>query len=425
MEYISKEISKGVSLLYVNADRFKTNEIAISLALPLDRETVSANALMINLISRKSANFPSLTALNKELAGLYGAALSASVTKSGECQVLKLGITCLDDRFSLDGESISLSAAKLLISMLFQPKLDENGNFYADDVESEKRILIEKLEAEENEKRAYVLRQTEKVMFKNEPYGINRYGTVEDINALTADDIKNAWQNALQTAKIMAVVVGNADADKVSEYLTCAFAGVERNYKNLPKSVFVPESEKAQEVMERIDVKQGKLVLGFRVNMKPDDALTPAMRSFCDIFGGGPYSKLFANVREKLSLCYYCSARYTRQKSVILIQCGCNEENMDKAVNEIMNQLEIIKNGDFEEEFNSSKIGLSDAIMAVNDAPEAVESWYSVQICDDKVKSPEQSAAENNAVTPQQVRECAGLLSLDTIYKLSSPKEAQ
>ena len=208
MEYISKEISKGVSLLYVNADRFKTNEIAISLALPLDRETVSANALMINLISRKSANFPSLTALNKELAGLYGAALSASVTKSGECQVLKLGITCLDDRFSLDGESISLSAAKLLISMLFQPKLDENGNFYADDVESEKRILIEKLEAEENEKRTYVLRQTEKVMFKNEPYGINRYGTVEDINALTADDIKNAWQNALQTAKIMAVVVG-------------------------------------------------------------------------------------------------------------------------------------------------------------------------------------------------------------------------
>ncbi len=423
MNCINKEISNGVSLLCINTDRFKTNETAISLALPLTEKTASANALMINLVSRKSAKFPTLSALNNELAVLYGASLTASVSKIGECQVLKLGITCIDDRFSLDGKSISLSAVKLLLSMLFQPRLDENGNFYKDDIESEKRILIEKLKAEENEKRTYVLRQTEKVMFKNEPYGINRYGSVEDINALTEEDIKTAWKNALSSAKIMATVVGSADAESVGECLSDAFKNVSRSYKALPKAVFVGESKKQQEVVERIDVKQGKLVLGFRVNMKPDDPLAPAMRSFCDIFGGGPYSKLFANVREKLSLCYYCSARYTRLKSMILIQCGCNEENMDKAVSEILNQLEAIKNGDFEEEFNSSKMAVTDLIMSVNDDPEVIESWYCGQITDDDVKSPEQSAEENNAVTVQQVKACAKLLSLDTIYKLAAPKE--
>lgn len=423
MGFVEKNIENGVSLICVNTGRFKTNEIAVSLALPLKKETASANALMINLISRKSEEFPSLLMLNKQLAGLYGATLLAGVSKVGECQVLKLGITCLDDRFSLDGASISLDSIKLLLSMLFKPRFNEKHMFFDEDIESEKRILIEKLEAEENEKRIYILRQTEKAMFGDEPYGINRFGTIEDIRSLTAADIKNAWENALSSAKIMFTIVGNADEDKAAGCISDAFSTVNRNYSELPEAVFVPHCDKPREHMERIDVNQGKLVLGFRVNLKPDDELAAAMRSFCDIFGGGPYSKLFANVREKLSLCYYCSARYTRLKSMILIQCGCNEENMDKAVNEILNQLEIIKNGDFEEEFSSSKIGLTDAIMSVNDAPDAIEAWYTGQITDKKIKTPDESAAENNSVTMEQIKKCASLLTLDTIYKLSAPKE--
>lgn len=423
MDFVKRDVENGISLLCVNAGQFKTNEIAVSLALPLKRDTVSANALMINLLSRKSAAFPNLQLLNKELAGLYGATLLAGVSKVGECQVLKMGITCLDDRFSLDGESISLNCIKLLLSMLFEPRLNDNQMFFDEDVESEKRILIEKLEAEENEKRIYVLRQTEKVMFRDEPYGINRFGTVEDIKKLTAVDIKTAWQNALSAAKIMFTIVGSADAEKAAECISKAFSDIKRNYSDLSEAVFVPSCDKVQEHMERIDVKQGKLVLGFRVNLKPDDELAPAMRSFCDIFGGGPYSKLFANVREKLSLCYYCSARYTRLKSMILIQCGCNEENMDKAVEEILNQLEIIKNGDFEEEFNSSKIGLTDAIMSVKDAPDAIEAWYAAQVTDSTIKTPDESASENNSVTMEQIKKCASLVTLDTIYKLSAPKE--
>lgn len=425
MNFTKRDIADGVSLACVNATQFKTNEIAISLALPLEKESASANALMIDLLSRRSAKFPTLLSLNKELSVLYGATLLASISKIGESQVLKLGITCLDDRFSLDSRSISLACVELLTSLLFEPRLDENGDFYDSDIESEKRILIEKLEAEDNEKRIYVLRQTEKAMFENEPYGINRYGTIEDINALTKTDIKRAWKNALSSAKIMVTIVGSADADKAYELVKNAFSGIERSYQAPKPAVFVPECKHVREHMERIDVKQGKLVLGFRVNLRPNDSLTPAMRSFCDVFGGGPYSKLFANVREKLSLCYYCSARYTRLKSMILIQCGCNEENMDKAVNEILNQLEAIKKGDFEEELASSKIGLSDAVMSVNDAPELIEAWYSNQITDDEIKTPEQSVSENESVTREQIIQCASLLTLDTIYKLSSPKEAE
>lgn len=425
MEYIKHKIAQGITLLSVNANRFKTNETAISLALPLKKETAAANALLINLLSRKCSAYPDMLSLNRKLAHLYGASLSGSVSKAGECQVIKLSLSALDDRFSLDGESISLECIKLLCSMLFKPHLDENGNFYQEDIDAEKRILIEKIEAEENEKRTYVLRQAEKLMFENEPYSINRYGEAEQINALTADDIKTAWNNALGSAKILITVVGNTDIDEVKNHLTKCFSEVNRNYSEPADAVFVPECSNVKRKTERIDVKQGKLVLGFRVNLKPDDELTAAMKIFCDVFGGGPYSKLFANVREKMSLCYYCSARYTRQKSYIMIQCGCNEENMDKAVGEILNQLEIIKNGDFEDEFNSSKMAIRDAVLSVNDTPDLLEYWYTAQITDGDFKSPEMSVKENSEVTPEQVRHCASLLSLDTVYKLAAPKEAE
>lgn len=423
MSYKKKEIAQGISLVSVCANRFKTNEIAVSLALPLKKETASANALMIYLLSRKNKSYETIAKLNERLALLYGASLSAEVAKQGECQVLKLGITCLDDRFSLDKESISFECVKLLLSLLFEPRLDAHSDFFAEDIEAEKRILIEKLEAEHNEKRVYVLRQAEALMFENEAYSINRYGSIEDIKAITKTDCKAAYDRLIKQAKIMVTIIGDTDIDKTADYVSAAFSPIERAYEPLKSAQFIPSCSRVKEKLERIDVKQGKLILGFRVNLKPEDKLTPAMRSFCDVFGGGPYSKLFANVREKLSLCYYCSARYTKQKSFIMIQCGCNEENMDKAISEILTQLEEIKNGNFDEEFASSKIGLKDAIMSVNDTPELIEGWYTSQITSDNLKTPEESATENDEVTAQQIMECAKLLTLDTVYKLCSVKE--
>ncbi len=423
MDVNKRKIAKGVTLLGVEANHFKTNEIAINFALPLKEETAGINALLIHLLSRKNKEFDSMALLNKRLAYLYGASLSASVSKQGECQILKIGITCLDERFSLDGGSISLECVKLLTSLVFFPRLDDSGNFYEEDVRAEQRIIIEKIESEQNEKRLYVLRQAEALMFKDEPYGVDRYGTIEDVKAVTPQALLHAWHEMLDSAQVMITVVGDADFEEITSYLVSMFKTVNRHFRALGDAVFVSSCDEVKEKTERIDVKQGKLVLGFRVNMKPEDDLTPAMRTFCDVFGGGPYSKLFANVREKMSLCYYCSARYTRLKSYIMVQCGCNEENMDKAVNEILHQIEEIKRGNFDEEFASSKIGLRDAILSVNDTPELLENWYSSQLTSKEIKTPEKSAEENDDVTKEQAAYCASLLTLDTIYKLSAPKE--
>lgn len=424
-EFEKIAVAQGVDLVCVDANRFKTNEIAVSFCTPLSKNTASVNALLISLLSHSGKEYPDMLSLNKKLAMLYGASLSSVTQKIGENQVLSIHISSLDDKFSLADTKISTESIELLLSLIFNPNLDENGDFLAEDIEREKRFLCEKLKAEENEKRTYALRQAEKYMFKDEPYSVNAYGSVEDVSNITPSDVKSAWENLIKTAKIQFAIVGTADCNDTLDCIKSKFDAVERDYASPVSSVFVPVATEVNEILERIDVKQGKLVLGFRVNMKSDDAKTPAMRSFCDVFGGGPYSKLFANVREKLSLCYYCSARYLRQKSCILIQCGCEEENMDKAVAEILNQLEEIKKGNFDSEFASSKISLTDSINSVNDESMTLLAWYQNQIVDANTKSPAQSAKENDSVAKEDIQRCAELITLDLVYKLAGNKEGE
>ena len=417
-------ISDGIDIVYAETDKFKTNEISIIFLTPLTESSASANALLFSLLSRTTKAYPTVAEFNKKLAMLYGARASYSVAKLGENQSLSLTVSSLADRFAIDGESIGAESFSLLMDMIFEPNTVD-GCFAESDINREKKLLCEKLAAEYNEKRIYSLRKLEALMFAGEPYAINKYGTVEGIKALDNDALVSALESLKKSAKIQITIVGEVDIDAIASKTKESFGVVSREYEPPVKAVFKPFAEQVKDECEAIDVEQGKLVLGFRVNSEDDFKAKPALRLFCDVFGGGPYSKLFNNVREKLSLCYYCSARLDRRKSCVIIQCGCEEENMDKAVDEILNQLETIKNGSFEEEFEAAKMGISDLILSVRDDSVALCSWYSNQITDAEIISPEQSAANNNAVTYDEIIESAKLLSLDSVFRLVPVKEGE
>lgn len=423
-DYNIYEVSNGAQVIAVPADRFKTNEISISFSTPLTAQSAAVNAVVPFILSRTCAEYPSILELNRKLASLYGAQTAPAVIKSGEIQQLKLGMTCLDDRFSLDGGKITAQCVELLLSMAFEPSLDENGVFLAENTEREKRVLIEKIEGEENEKRVYALNRAQEIMFEGEPFAVNRFGTKESVNAITPESATAAWKKLLQNSKIVITAVGSANAQEIADMLANRLSNISRNYQPLAKTVINSSVKSVKRVTERQKVRQGKLVMGFKVNCNPEDKeKTAAMRSFCDIFGGGPYSKLFANVREKMSLCYYCSARFTRQKGFVAVQSGCEEENMEKAENEILNQLEEIKKGNFDYEFTSSKAALTDALDSVYDSPESIEAWYGLQSPENGYTSPQESAKLNNAVTKEQIIDCANSVTLDTVYKLVSEQE--
>lgn len=418
-----QNIAEGIRFCSVKTDKFKTCRVNISLAMPLDKNA-SARAILPFMFSRRCAKYPDYTSLNRVLDELYGAAVSAGVLKRGEAQVISFSMSAIDDRFALDGDKVALECTKLLADMIFDP-LTEGESFPEDIIEQEKRLLVEAIENEQNDKRRYAMLRCEQLMFADEAYGINRFGSVEDVKALTPDVVYAAWRDVLEKATVQITMVSSMDPQPIVDLIREKFSEIERHPVEI-KTLFVSGLPKPEYISESMPLKQGKLVMGFRTGMRSEDDMMPAMKVAVDIFGGGTYSKLFSVVREKMSLCYYCSAALFNSKGIVMVQSGIEDANEEKAKNEIINQLRLTAEGEFtDEDFSSSIKSLTDSILGNSDTPEEITAWYASQILRNELKAPETYAKEIGSVDRAEVVRAAKTIMLDTIFMLKSSGEAE
>ena len=418
-----QNIAEGIRFCSVKTDKFKTCRVNISLAMPLDKNA-SSRAILPFMFSRRCAKYPDYTSLNRVLDELYGAAVSAGVLKRGEAQVISFSMSAIDDRFALDGDKVALECTKLLADMIFDP-LTEGESFPEDIIEQEKRLLVEAIENEQNDKRRYAMLRCEQLMFADEAYGINRFGSVEDVKALTPDAVYAAWRDVLEKATVQITMVSSMDPQPIVDLIREKFSEIERHPVEI-KTLFVSGLPKPEYISESMPLKQGKLVMGFRTGMRSEDDMMPAMKVAVDIFGGGTYSKLFSVVREKMSLCYYCSAALFNSKGIVMVQSGIEDTNEEKAKNEIINQLRLTAEGEFtDEDFTSSIKSLTDSILGNSDTPEEITAWYASQILRNELKAPETYAKEIGCVDRAEVVRAAKTIMLDTIFMLKSSGEAE
>ena len=333
-------------------------------------------------------------------------------------------MSAIDDRFALDGDKVALECTKLLADMIFDP-LTEGESFPEDIIEQEKRLLVEAIENELNDKRRYAMLRCEQLMFADEAYGVNRFGSVEDVKALTPDIVYAAWRDVLQKATVQITMVSSMDPQPIVDLIREKFSEIERHPVEI-KTLFVSGLPKPEYISESMPLRQGKLVMGFRTGMRSEDDMMPAMKVAVDIFGGGTYSKLFSVVREKMSLCYYCSAALFNSKGIVMVQSGIEDTNEEKAKNEIINQLRLTAEGKFtDEDFSSSIKSLTDSILGNSDTPEEITAWYASQILRNELKAPETYAKEIGNVDRAEVVRAAKTIMLDTIFMLKSSGEAE
>ena len=418
---VLKTIADSVSVCHVKTDRFKTSKISVSMAMPLDGD-ISAKAILPYILRRSCKKFPTFSSLNGRLDELYGASLGVSVSKYGEAQVLALTVTSIDDRFSLNSESVSADAAELLTDLIFEPNFDENGCFKKEDVEAEKRLLIERMISEDDDKRVYAVKRCQEIMCENEVFGKNRFGTKEEIESLTPERVYAAWQEVIRGAIIRIVSVSSSSAEEMCNLFSERFEKPDRKPCTV-KTQFIPTANETKYKSEQQKLKQGILVMGFRCCMTAKGEFDPAMTIMADIFGGGTYSKLFANVREKMSLCYYCSARFNRNKGIMIVSSGIETENEEKAKSAILAQLEDMKNGNFtREDFDFSIRSLKETLIGYEDTPEI---WYGEQIFLDKIKTPQERIAEIETVKYEDIKEMAQKVTLDTVFMLAGTGEEE
>lgn len=419
------QLSNGAEGVFIKNDRFNTTLVSYNFYMPLRAETAAHYALLPFMLTTCCDKYPDFSKLNFKLSKLYGANLSASAEKVGDFQLIKIAISVIDDRFSLDGEKLSDSAIELLNRLVFEPKV-KDGAFYDEDIAREKRKAVEHIRGEISEKRIYARKRLIEEMYKGKPYGVSKCGTEEEVEKITGQSLYKAWREVLSHAFLRVNVISRSMPNGLFDVVSQKLSEIDReNITGSPVCTPTEKAKKVNTVTENLDIAQGKLVMGFSSETYGDEESTAALSVMCDIFGGGPYSRLFSNVREKMSLCYYCSASSVKAKGLIMVDSGVEKENAETAQKEILNQLEIIKKGEFTDtEFDSSIKGMTDSLNSYNDSQGLLDVWYSVKIFKDKLLSPEDSAELLCSVTRDDVVRAAKGVNLHTVYKLL-PKECE
>ena len=415
----SKKIAENADGIFIRSNKFNTTLISFNFYLPLSEETVAEYALLPFVLTTCGKKYPDFSELNFKLSRLYGAELIASSEKVGDLQLLKIGISVINNRFTLDNDDLVGSAADMLESLIFEPKA-ENEEFSLSDVEREKNKAVQHILGEFSEKRIYAKKRLIEEMYKNMPYGVPKCGTTEQIKKITGKSLYKAYKEVLSKAYIRVNVISdNLPLTLFSEIGEKLSLFNRENKADITGNINLDPALKPVRIDEKEDVTQCKLAMGFTSELKGSDKDTAALMLACDIFGGGPYSKLFSNVREKMSLCYYCAARCVKIKGLVTVESGVELENIEKTESAVLAELEKLQSGEITDfEFESSKKSCVDSLKSFSDGQGLLDTWYSLKIFESEPLDPESLAELLKQVTKEEIIEAAKGIKLHTVFRL-------
>lgn len=408
-------LAEGVYLTYLPAQKFKTSLLSAQFVTPLRQETASAWALLPSVLRRGTVSCPDMGALSARLDQLYGARIESTVRKKGENQCVGFVASLIDDSFAPGGEKLLEPVADLLGELICDP-ITERGRFVSAYFESEKTNLLDAIRSLINDKRDYADSRLLREMCAGEPYGIPRLGDEESAERVQPKRLYGLYQELISTARLELFYSGSAPRKRVEQALLSALSALPRDgVRELSLAQPHVPREEVRRVEETMDVTQGKLGMGFSCGS--DDYAATLLGN--TIFGGSSNSRLFLNVREKLSLCYYASSLYHRQKRVITVSSGIEFRNFQKAYDEILAQLKAVQEGKLENwELEGARSTLLNAYASMGDSQGKLENFYLGQAATGQSETPEELAEQVRQVTEERIRRAMETVRLDTVYFL-------
>ncbi len=422
MAYITKEIKKGIKLHCIETDKFKTNLLAMFITLPLTRENITFNSVIPAVLKRGTAILKTQEEISRKLENMYGATFDCGIEKIGDNHVIKFYLEALNDNFipKEANQNLLRESVELLLDIILNP-LVENDAFKSEYVSSEKENIKVLIESKIDNKDAYAFNRCIEEMYKGKPYGLYKYGYIEDLEKIDEKNLYKYYKNLIANSKIDIFISGALNAEKTAEIVEeneNIKRLLEREAKCILSGEKILENKETKTIEEKMDITQGKLVIGLDVdNIGPEDKFKVAIYNV--ILGESATSKLFQNVREKASLAYTARSNYIRQKSNIYIRCGIEIDNYEKAVKIIKEQLEDMKNGKFtEEDIKNAKKYMTSGIESIQDEQDSEITYYLGQELSQKLITFKEYAEKIEAVTMQDVKDVANNININTIYFL-------
>ena len=425
------ELKEGITFHSIETNKFKTNLFALFITIPLERNAVTTRALLPAVLRRGCKTYPTQEQINKTLEEMYGATFDCGIDKNGDNQVIKFYIEGINEKYLPEPEPVGEKCLDMLLQVVLNP-LIQQGKFQDDYVACEKNNLKNIIASKIDNKRQYAYDRCIEEMYMEDPYGIYKYGYLEEVDDITPESLAQGYEELINRAKIDIFVSGD-QVQKLEEVaknhpliqalnprkpdfcLNQVIREEKIEFKLEPKKV-------VQEIMQ---VNQGNLILGLDVGVETEEEKEVA-NLYNAILGGGANSKLFQNVREKESLAYTAGSNYTKQKAAIFVRCGIEMENYEKAVAIIMQQLEDMQCGVFsEEDVESAKELMKANIRGIPEEQDAELTYAYGQEMAGKETTLDEYAKKIEAVTKKQIVALAKRVRIDTVYFLRSGKEGE
>lgn len=425
MGVISEQVRnlKGMKLHIIPTEKYKTNTIVFKMKSPLTRMDVTKRALLPNVLQSNCKKYPTTTLLRTYLDDLYGATFYIDLAKKGEYHIISLTIEIANEKFLSGAEPLLQKALEFLAEVILHPN-ETDGAFDNNTVENEKRSLKQRIQSVYDDKMKYSNFRLIQEMCKGEPYELNVHGAVEDVDAITADNLYDYYQRALTEDELDLYVVGDVESAEVENTVTSLFQLLDRTPKKAVLNIGRSAQEE-KEIIENQDVKQGKLNIGCRTNVYYGDDDYYALQVFNGIFGGFSHSKLFINVREKASLAYYAASRLESHKGLMLVISGIDNKNYNQAVSIIKEQLLAMKSGDFtDNEIEQTKAVIKNQLLETIDTSRGIVEILYHNIVSGANISLDKWLEEMEKVTKEDIVKVASKIQLDTIYFLTEGRQS-
>lgn len=414
MEPERKKIAEGLYISSSYTDKFKSNYLGIYIIRPLDRKEVTLNSLLPMVLNRGTKNYPSTLQMERRLENLFGANLNLSTSRRGERQVFNLSMEWADGKYT--GENgLDKDILNTVKEVLFDPYTEE-GVFSKKYVEQEKKNLIDRISNKINDKRSFAINRCIEEMCKGEKFSIYPGGYIEDVKGINEKNLYDHYRNILKTSQIEIVYTGHNNKIQIEKIIPEEILN-RKSITYVPREVIISESHNRNQIKEKMSVTQGKLVLGFRTGLPYEDPLYSSLIVGNEIFGGGPNSILFKNVREKHSLAYYVTSNIVKHKSIILLDAGIEFENYQKTVDLINEGLQQIIDGKFsDEDIEIAKKAIKTSSESIVDSPHLMSEFVFGRIIANDTRSLKEMIDQIEAVTKEDIIKVMKKINLDTIY---------
>ena len=411
------ELLPGITLRCFPDQRFKQGCLSVQFLRPMCPEEASLNALLPAVLLRGTRQHPDMRSIILRLDDLYGAAVGTLVRRIGDVQTTGISCSFMDDRFALPGDAVLEPMIDFIRQLLMEPVL-EKGCFREDYVQSEKRNLILTIESQRNDKRAYAAAQMLKTMCPEDPFGTPRLGEIPQAEKITSKALFAHYRKILQQSPVHIFYTGSADPEKLAQLLRPVFAGLDRCCTPIASQTPLRTAAPGQHT-QTMDVAQGKLCMGFVTPITFSDPRFPAMQVYNTVLGSGMISKLFMQIREKLSLCYDISSGYYGSKGIVTVSAGIDWDKDVLVQQQILEQMQLCVRGQISaEELSAAKQAILSGLKATHDSPGAIESYYATAAISGLHLTPAQYMEAVEQVSTQDVAEAAATVQQHTVFFL-------